>query len=155
MKSLIVTLGCLLAVAAQARIGETPQQCVERYGQALQTDVQDQSCIFAKNGLHIMTNFYQGVCESIHFLKQKEEGEFQRKNFTEVEVQALLEANGKGRSWKPEKGGIGVQGYVCDDGQTVAVWDKLNRYFRIVTIAQTQRDKAAKAAKEKKNLEGF
>lgn len=155
MKTLIVTLGCLLAVAAQARIGETPQQCVERYGKPLEVNKGDQSLSFSKNGLVIITEFHDGICEGIYYTKIKEAEEYRQKDFTLTEVEVLLGANGGDKKWNAQKDEVFSQAFFSDDVSLIAVWDKRRRYLNIVTLAHQKRRTEAKADKERQNLEGF
>jgi hypothetical protein len=92
----ILLLG--LPSVSNARIGETLQQCVARYGQP---DGEPEeggvhpkatNCAFVKDGLELLVTFYQGKAVDIIFSKLDE------RSFSPSEVEELLKANGSG--WK-------------------------------------------------------
>lgn len=94
---LSILLLCLPSVS-DARIGETLQQCIARYGQpdgepeegGVHPKATD--CAFVKDGLELLVTFYQGKAVDIIFSKLDE------RSFSPSEVEELLKANGSG--WK-------------------------------------------------------
>ncbi|PTX99928.1 hypothetical protein DB346_19150 [Verrucomicrobia bacterium LW23] len=72
---------------AQARLGETEEQCIKRYGdiksegKKIHPDIK--TCDFTKNGISIQIDLYKGVCSRIIF----------RRDLSTAEYQVLKELN--------------------------------------------------------------
>jgi len=94
--SLLAVLLLCLPSASNARIGETLQQCIARYGQPDSSPEESLShpkameCVFIKGGLDISVIFWGGKAASIMFSK------LDRSAFSSAEVEELLGKNGGG-----------------------------------------------------------
>lgn len=101
MKALLTLVIAMLVVPVSARIGETPEQLVARYGKSKPSkDASELS--FEKNGLVIFATLWDGVCHSIRFLSVKP-GEEAGRQLTRDEIQLLLTANSGGVEWFENK----------------------------------------------------
>ena len=101
MKTFLALFIAMLIVPASARIGETPEQLVVRYGKSKPgKDVTELT--FEKNGLAIVATLWKGVCHSIRFLPVKPAEEAGRQ-LTRDEIQLLLTVNSGGVEWFENK----------------------------------------------------
>ncbi|HSI84670.1 MAG: hypothetical protein ACAI35_23180 [Candidatus Methylacidiphilales bacterium] len=75
--ALFVILSALMLMpalpSAQARLGETPEQCNASYGKPVSSDTEDLKTTrfarFEKSGLEIITTYSEGKCVQIQFSK--------------------------------------------------------------------------------------
>lgn len=85
-----------LATTASARIGESLEQCGERYGPLVEKrraelpESDPEAGVFSRNGITIIVEFRKGTAWRILFRKPK---------LTAPEVEALLEANAGTGAW--------------------------------------------------------
>lgn len=154
MKTLLAALIFISAVKAQARLGETPQECVTRYGQPISIDKETAMLGFRKEGILIAATFRDNACVLISYMKDVTE---QNPNgggrFSDAEIEVLLEsnANGGGKWREPLLSFHDV--WINDTSQ--AQHDKISGMFSVMTLAEKERQAAEKAAQDKKNLEDF
>lgn len=100
--SIILTL---LSGIAEARIGESVEQCISRYGKPIMRTERpegQEEIIFKKDYFTISANFFHGVCDSIYYSKSKKT--FWRKEeenipLSEGEIGVFMEANAFGKTW--------------------------------------------------------
>jgi hypothetical protein len=85
-----------LAMGAESRLGETFEQCVQRYGQLVrrQGNPDNPQFIFEKDGVTIGINFLDGKAGQISYSRAA------GVPFHDLEVQQLLEVNSGGSSWQ-------------------------------------------------------
>jgi hypothetical protein len=174
MKGLCPTVALLAALMlglpsdSSARIGETLQQCIARYGQpednpqesAVHPKATD--CAFIKSGLDISVVFYQGKAVDIMFRK------LDGSAFNPSEVEELLKANGGSSSWNQHEAKRPDQSeWKTTDGarratlnpnrraetnRVLSIWtEQWHRVMDEHEKALEQREKSA----AKENLEGF
>ena len=92
----LVLLLWALTGTARARLGETMEQCTERYGpviekrQRLLPQSDTDTAVFSKSGVTIVVEFHQGLAWHITFRKPIMQDE---------EIDALLQANASGGKW--------------------------------------------------------
>lgn len=95
IRFLIITLA-LIAVSAQARVGETLQECELRYGpvvehrKATMKASDPESIVFSKKGVTIVAEFHQGTVWKISYSKV---------GMDVSEVETLLAANAADATW--------------------------------------------------------
>ena len=109
MKPLIfLAFFTVLIGSVHARIGETPQQCVMRYGEPIKGQVGDEIMAFQKAGFYLMVEFFAGKCESISYRKVDPGPLDEGADITAVEFETLRESNGNGAAWsQTNEGGAG------------------------------------------------
>ena len=91
---------------AEARIGETIEQCINRYGAPIRrtksTDDQEE-ILFKKDTFSIRADFFRGVCDSISYTKLKKQpfwsNEEEHLHLSNGEIGLLMEANSNGKQW--------------------------------------------------------
>ena len=85
-----------LPLVCQARIGETLDQCVQRYGKPVPKPIQidnDDSYLFQKDGYSIIVSFLQGRAYGITY------GRRGKTPLREDEITNFLQKNGGSRKW--------------------------------------------------------
>ena len=83
---------------AQARIGESRERCIERYGKPVQT--LEKGLLFAKNGMRIYITFSHGLADCIFLQKLDAVSHKKALPIPEVEIKQFLSENSRGYSWK-------------------------------------------------------
>lgn len=164
-------LGILVTASpAQARIGETLEQCIERYGpvqdkvNASLADSDDgKACVFSKLGITTVVEFKGGVAWRVLF---------RLPGMTPTEAESLLKANIPEGGWSPSQKFDGQEFRVSADHRRIAVYSPTKAPSEITTLVIATRDYAkashaayltrmteaqskAKTRTTGKNLEGF
>ena len=149
--SLFLTFGCLVigCTVALARIGETEEQCDERYGKPFAVSEDKVERTYKKGEFHMRAQFHDGKCDLIMFAKP--DGTPQE--ISESERDVLMKANGGGREWQKSKDGAEVMHFETRDGELYALYN--SRGLMIATREATKRKDAAKKAEMEKKLKGF
>lgn len=152
--SKLLYLLLIAATTAQARIGETPAECVARYGEPLATDKVNMTLGFGRAGLLITATFRDGLCVCIAYKKPAGELGIPG-DLSEAEMATLRDANGSGRLWvKPKTFSLGDE-WETEDGKLFASKAAMSHIFIIATADELQKREAEKAAKERAKLEGL
>jgi len=114
MKKILILAAFSMAFTANARIGYTPEQCTERYGEpvnSLSADSENlQRHYYSVDGIEIETSFFEGVCKRITYTTQAVK-------LTDKEIKLLIRKNidaiWKGLKQKNEiKNGIRVNTHI-------------------------------------------
>ncbi len=118
---LIFVLNLLATSAALARVGETLNQCVERYGpviekRAARLEKSDaEACVFSKSGISVIIEFRAGIAWNIRY---------RAIDLIAAQVTELLKANmNEGGGWSAAYEVAGVQYRLAADRRTVAAYD--------------------------------
>jgi hypothetical protein len=90
-----------LIIPASARIGETVEECRDRYGDPVHIDQKAGSMGFLKSGFLIACQFHKGRVGMIIVIKNQKPGEITigHAELSEVEIETLLKANAGGGEW--------------------------------------------------------
>lgn len=149
----ILLASLALCLQVQARIGETPQQCIERYGEPETVDKDTKTLGFIKDDIAVMCTFHEGLCTFIAYKKTEDFAKF-----SDAEFEALMDANGSG--WKPYTAAPLTVDAKIGKGtgpeDLVAFVPVIGREMvTIATKSQLERNAAEKAAGEKEKLKGF
>lgn len=108
-----IVLAVMLPSWSWARLGETPEQCEERYGapipnKELPTVIPRASVLcYHARGFKILIVFTNGKAGQIFYQKLMENPYEEAKALSEAEINWLLEANAGGKTWE---GGYAEQG---------------------------------------------
>lgn len=141
MKTITLLFALAMLSSAQARIGETVAECVQRYGKPNAVDATGLTFTFEANGLHLYVTFAGGKCVAIEYVRWKPWmfGYNAAETLPEAEQNLLLEANGGGHKW------VSTGLFESYDRKTAdgALYSSSSGRFRIIT-------KEAKEAAEKK-----
>jgi len=152
MKTLLILIA--LALPAAARIGETPEECIARYGQPM-ADMPAGVMAFTKAGFRIALLFHQGRAEGISVSKMETNILKNSLPMSEAEITAVLDANGAGKKWKESGAGFTGRSWESEDGSRFAGYDKTKNHLNLYTKAWADRTGAEQAEAERKNLDGF
>ena len=144
-----------VTATAQARLGETPDQLVKRYGEPLSQVKQaaDGTAIalvfanFQKSGFEIEVTLSNGVSVAESFRKLN--GDILTLN----EVRTLLADNAQGRAWEAPVFIKDQKRWVSDDG-TVATLTG-SRILNLTSIELLNQEAQAKKVERAPSLEGF
>ena len=157
MKTTLTTfvLSLIFIAAANARLGETYDECVNRYGPLREKkgDAINPQFMFQKDGIIVGINFLNGKAAQLSFRKH----DF----FLDSDVQKLLDVNSGGSKWKFDA--VETQRQLApdiynkqeyftrEDGGAVAEYLVLQTRVEFVKIVSTEYKKAISA----KQLQGF
>ena len=143
----------LLTLPARARLGETEDQSIARYGQPISVKDVDgendyRTLEFRKNGYFIMAYFLNGKCALLGLNKDD------KSEFSDNEIQALLDDNSEGHAWAKNDTNSTNREWDRDDGALAQYYifkDSLFICTKNYIIAENIRKKAV----EDKKLQGF
>ena|SRR5260221_12309007 len=139
---LLVAVSLLVAcVPSKARIGETLDEVLKRYGRCLKTGTSSDGemfKVFGKGGFKIYVQFYQNKVDEMGYVKESP--------MSDEEMKALMQDNAPGE-WT----GIGWPGYIWSNSGMSARYFPERNQLVIVTGAAFEREKK----KYKGDLDGL
>ncbi len=152
---LTVVFSVTITASAQARLGETPDQLVARYGQPLnEVDQKAEGAkiplakvSFQKGGYQIDVTITNGV--SVQEIFKKLNGE----SITTAEARILLNANAQGREWGPQNKTDEAIYWVRDDNAVAQLPSDGTMIVR--EHALVAEEAAAKHLEQRPSLDGF
>ena len=166
MKTILTLILLALCASAQARIGETVAECVQRYGKPVAVDEPGTTFTFFYTDLRLKITFQDGKCAAIEYERRIKSifGGFTYEGLNQTERDLLLEANAGGHKWEAN-GLFEKYNLATDDGALFAA-DGMLVTFRIVAKkiklqeeAKAKNDEetrlAAKKAEAEKKLKGL
>ena len=146
--SAIAAVTLTTSSALFARIGETDQQCVARYGEPTKT-LPNNSFLYQKSDLNIFIIFFNGKADAIAYRKIAK-----GQQLSENEIEVLLKSNSGGVPWQ-ERAAISMnRNWETENGELLANYDPVEHLLMIATKDYFAR-KEKRDAKEDHNLEGF
>ena len=154
-----VVLFLMIMLPLHARIGETSEECIKRYGNPIDSDYVPvpEGCIivegdyhFSKNGFDILVHFYEGKADYILFSAS---------DFSEMsdkDVATLLDANIGSGSWKEDKSAKHDRVFISSEKKILADYSH-SPYsaLAICTLDYYIRLKEAEKRKEDERLRDF
>ncbi len=157
MKTVLLTLALILSVTAtaQARLGETADQLVARYGEPLSeidqkaegTKVASAQVMFQKGGIQIDVTLTNGLSVEERFKKLNGD------TFTIGEVRILLADNSQGHDWEAPLIAHGEKLWERDDNSTAQLTQ--DGTFIIKSRELAMKEALAKKLENQPSLEGF
>jgi len=148
-----ILLSLLFSPLANARVGETKEQCEKRYGKALGNE--GEMYFYQKAGLDISVEFNKGVADFIYYLKSQKDKIGQPEKLSDNEVQLLIESNKASGEWEKVKS---LSLYTLWHNKQKSLHAKHTKLDRTLTVcSQSYIDRIAKRQKEEeaKKLKGF
>ncbi len=97
---LVGIFSIILGQTAYSRIGETPKQCIERYGEPFNVIRETKTLVFKNDDFLFWLRFWNGVAHQITYEKNKEPDPFSSNDLSRNEIIILLEKNSRGEKWK-------------------------------------------------------
>ena len=152
---LSLSLAALLALPAHARLGETADELVMRYGQPLKEADQKAegdkiplaNVAFQRGGFQIEVTITNGVSVQEHFHK------LNGQPIDTDEVRTLLAANAQGRTWLAPQTMNGERTWMRDDATMAKL--SADGTLTIALPALNAQEAVAKKLTEKPSLQGF
>ena len=130
MKHLLLMLALMAPQMVMARIGETLEQCNERYGEAIKLDKEGVQAfaIYAKGDFKVRAAFISGVCHALTF--ERKDG----REINDATLDLLLAKNSK---FKLLSDGLSKKSWVCNYGAmpSVAFYNKIEHLLTITSNA--------------------
>lgn len=163
MKRALSLLACLIglvALPAQARLFESLEECIARYGEPTKIIEEEQTAHFKKGGFLIAATFRDGICHRLLFQKAIKNGEFRSAEITKNEIATLLAANriDSTKRWKLHEDGIN-QGYLLGEDDTDfaagAIYGTIDHRLFLMTREETEFQHEQNTEKAERNLKGF
>ncbi len=144
-----------VAGTARARLGETADQLVQRYGQPLSENDQkgegdkiaQADVVFQKGGFQISVTVVEGLSVAEGFKKINGQA------LTTTEVRTLLSANSQGREWEAPESEHGGRLWTRDDSATAMLGE--DGTLLIKSRDLVSRESVAKRLEHAPSLEGF
>jgi hypothetical protein len=154
MKTLMLVI--LLTGSCFARIGETKETCIARYGPALKDAIdedKDAYTVHQKAGFKIVINYWKGKAASIGFIKAEKDELDRSVEISEEEIQLILRNNNQGKDWKKVPLVWLDKKWEIDSSN--AIYHFESRMLYLITKEYELEREKRKAEAEKKNLQGF
>jgi len=151
--TLFVVFGCVLP--SYARINETRQECIARYGQPVAADNETHLLVFMKGSFLIGINFFEDKADKILFRKVTQDILEKGEEISDDEIQILLKANGAGKEWRKIKTISIDRQWITNDGSIYAKYYTMSNNLILITTASSKREAEAEKSKDEKRLEGF
>ena len=138
----------LLGVAniSQARIGDTLQEAIERYGKVVNKAPGDEFVMFKEASYYITAHLHDDKTDAITYAKTGSESST-KGAFSDEEIEMLLRINGNGQTWDRSRTKAGLYEWKTEDGNLQAVYSE-SKFLVITTAGYLKR--LEEAAKKKK-----
>ena len=134
---------------SQARIGDTLQQAIERYGKVVNKAPGNEFVMFKEASFYITAHLHDDKTDAITYVKTG--SQFSVKSaFSDEEIEMLLRINGNGQSWERSRTRAGVHEWKTEDGKLQGVCSE-SKFLVITTAGYLKR--LEEAAKKKKTSE--
>ena len=149
-----VAIACLST--ADARIGETLEQCIQRYGEPFAPVKPGEKVGFIKGEFFLLISLYDGKADLIVFAKMGggvPSAKTPPQPMTDSEISKLLEANSHGVAWTSTESIRPNRSWTTTDHRLMAYY--AGNGLVIATSAAMDRIKADAKRSEEKKLEGF
>lgn len=150
----VIALFALAVLPAYARLGETEDQCIARYGAVVKQDqitsygLSLPALGFVKNGYIIMVAFLSNKAGMIEISKQD------GSDISENEITNFLDANSGGQKWNKQNAFSVDSNWMREDGAK-AQYDPFQKNLTLATKEFEAAMEAAKKADEDKKTQGF
>lgn len=151
----VVLITILFAVLpVRARLGETEDQCIARYGTPIQVanpceqGVHYQGLIFKKNNYNIVIYILSGRCGLLLIQKMD------KSQLSDDEIQTLLDDNSEGHDWQKMNEDSTFRHWIRDDGAQ-AKYALLDHDLTLMSKAFLIAEKAREKAEDDNKLKGF
>ena len=150
---ILLFLMAIAASSASARIGDTPEQCQQRYGAPYKS--QAPWTYYKKSGFILMVSFYEGKVDCISYRKVEENALGKGVDISDNEIDQLLKLNAGQATWKKRRVISMDREWQTEDDSLSAFYKTFDNFLSIATKGFYDRANVAKKAKENKALQGF
>lgn len=141
----------LFLTPAMARLGETKEQCIARYGPAIVDKIEngENYTIHDKAGFRLLVTYFEKKAALLLLSKIDKE----HPEISAVEIQKILRSNNAGGDWKKDPTVL-INSLWNADGK-IAQYEVADHNLTLMTTAYQLKLAADKKAKEEENLDGF
>ncbi len=132
----------MLPIVSPARVGESRDACIKRYGDPVASDSAAGWDSFVKAGVRVKVWYYQECCDKITYAKIDDSQLTGAGDFSDYDYQLILQANGDGRAWVKASGALALMfDYVTERDWLYASRSNLSGTVEIVTADRRRREK--------------
>ena len=161
MKMSIATIAVVFVVSCSncsARLGETLDQCIARYGPPISSSSKpadlpnglgESIATFDKNGVVVVAIFFKGTVGGESILKADKSA------FSDTEKSVLMDADCANQTWNKMEGISMDERYVRADGSAYAICQNLDHALCFYSKDYFNALQAKQAADQKDNLKSF
>jgi hypothetical protein len=135
---------------SQARIGDTLQQAIERYGKVVNKAPGNEFVMFKEASYYITAHLHDDKTDAITYVKTGSQSSA-KSAFSDEEIEMLLRINGNGQTWERSSTKAGVYEWKTEDRKLQAVYSE-SKFLVITTASYLKRlDEAAKKTSKEEN----
>ena len=121
-----------IANTCQARIGDTLQETIQRYGKAVKQASAGEFAMFKEASYYVTAHFHDDKTDAITYVKTAS-GTSTKGAFSDPEIEKLLRINGNGQTWERSKAKEGLNEWKTEDRELRAVYSEST--FLVITTA--------------------
>jgi hypothetical protein len=125
---------CGVANICQARIGDTLEEAIKRYGKVVKKESADEYAMFKEASYYITAHFHDGKTDAIVYVKTAS----RTGAFSDGEIEMLLRINGNGQTWNRSKAKAGQNKWETDDKKLHAAYSE-SKFLVIATTDYLKR----------------
>lgn len=154
--SLFFIIVLAYVLPAEARIGETLEQCKARYGEATAITAKppaEEAYRFVRSGILVVVFMVNKRVDLIMYRPVASSGALPE--LSETQRDFFLSANGDGVGWNAVPGVRVTLDWLRSDGKVGASYDPADGVMMVMTVAYRNAHREQEAAAEKKALNGF
>lgn len=153
MKTILTFL--LLAAFAEARIGETLEECIKRYGNPITVDKDLGTTTFLKEGFVVVVKFTDGKVHSVT-IEKHDKGQLKLDFAMEdVHIAAFLVANSGGQKWFEVRADEVTRSWLTADGKRLAYYRIQDGIMVMTTSQAVVAGNREREEEEKKKVKDF
>ena len=151
----MIAARCLLSIVlfllgvpklAQARIGDTLQEAIARYGKVLNKAPGNEFVMFKEASYYITAHLHDDKTDAVTYVKTGSPSSA-KSAFSDEEIEMLLRINGNGQTWERSSTKAGGYEWKTEDRKLQAVYSE-SKFLIIMTAGYLKRlDEAGKKKK--------
>jgi len=126
-----------VANICQARIGDTLEEAIKRYGKVVNKEPAHEFAMFKETPYYITAHFHDDKTDAIVYVKT-ESGTSTQGGFSDREIETLLRTNGNGQTWERSKAKAGLYKWETEDKRLHAVYSE-SKFLVIATADYLKR----------------
>ncbi|MBV8173202.1 MAG: hypothetical protein JO151_01395 [Verrucomicrobia bacterium] len=128
---------CGVANICQARIGDTLEEAIKRYGKVVKKEPAHEFAMFKETPYYITAHFHDDKTDAIVYVKTESETST-KGAFSDREIETLLRTNGNGQTWERSKAKAGLYKWETEDKRLHAVYSE-SKFLVIATADYLKR----------------
>jgi len=128
---------CGVANICQARIGDTLEEAIKRYGKVVKKEPAHEFAMFKETPYYITAHFHDDKTDAIVYVKTESETST-KGAFSDREIETLLRTNGNGQTWERSKAQAGLYKWETEDKRLHAVYSE-SKFLVIATADYLKR----------------